>query len=234
MRSLISLIFMLSSLGNAHDGVDHGDGDHKPSSIENGKLLGKDKITYLDAGADIQWAGQKLKRQITNTNQVIYQYSGEVKEETKTSAAFSNYYDLKISGGEILKSFSFDHAGESNAVLEMLSPDFSRLVEISKLHEFKLNWKAELKTSPPASMIKIIIEVMSASKSLQGRLTVSTNDDGEFSIPVELLSQLPEGSAKIAVKRIWLGEFQPFSGKNEMLGVKTVVSVVGTAKVVAD
>ncbi len=83
-------------------------------------------------------------------------------------------------------------------------------------------------------MIKIILEVHSASGELKGRLTHSTNDDGEFEIPVKQLSQLPVGSAKIAIKRIWLGGFYPLSDKTVMMGVKTAVSVVGKVKIVAE
>lgn len=237
MRTLIALILMACTLSFAHEGEDHGDPD-KPSAIENGKLLARDKVTYLDAGAHIQWAGQKLKRKITNTNQVIYQYKGEVKEENKTTDTTSNsqnsYFELKIPGGEALKAFSFDHAGESHDSIEILTPDFSETIAISKLRDFKLSWKAGQNAELPPAMIKIIIEVISASGSLRGRLTVSTNDDGEFEISTKLLSQLPEGSAKIAIKRIWLGGCHPFSDKNEMLGIKTAVSIVGKAKIAAN
>ncbi|MEK6628224.1 MAG: hypothetical protein AABY53_06325 [Bdellovibrionota bacterium] len=239
MHAVISafiIILISCSISYAHNGVDHGDGGSHdaPKGIENGKLEGQDHITYLDAGADIQWAGQKLKRKITDTNQVVYQYIGEVKEALSATEAQNNFLEIKIPGGQVLKTFSFNHAGESNEPLEILTPDFSRSVEISKHQDFKISWKPRAKTELTSAMIKIIIEVRTASNVLKGRLTLSTSDDGEFNIPVNLLSQLPEGSAKIAIKRIWLGGFHPFADKTQMLGVKTVVSVVGKAKVVAE
>lgn len=245
ITTAITVLLIACSISNAHDGVDHGDGEHPTlPAIENGKLEGQDKITYLDAGPDILWAGQKLKRKITDANQVVYQYTGEAKDAVQVTPQAAdantknNFLEIKIPGGEVLKKFEFDHAGESNGTIEILTPDFSRSVEISKHQDFKISWKPQAKTELASSMIKIIIEVLSASgnlqSSLQGRLTVSTNDDGEYEIPVKLLIQLPEGSAKIAVKRIWLGGFHPFTDQTQMLGVKTVVSVVGKAKVVAE
>ena len=143
-------------------------------------------------------AVQKLKRKITN-NQLIYQYSGEDNETPKTSNTEDKYYSLKISGGEVLKAFVFNHAGESHDFVKITSPDFSEIVQISKDHDLAIRWVAD----DSASMIKIIIEVFSGS----GSLTVSTNDDGTFDIPITLLNQLPEGQAKIAMRRIWLGEY---------------------------
>lgn len=238
MRSLISFFLIICTFklfSYAHEGEDHGSTPHdQPKAIKDGKLQGSDLITYLDAGAQIQWAGHTLQRKITDTNQVVYRYSGEVKNNlfTASNDETQNYLELKIpTGGEALKAFSFNHAGESHAPVEILTPDFSKTVQISKHHELKLTW---VTTPKPASLIKIIIEVEDSSENLLGRLTVSTNDDGEFNIPIQLISSLPAGSAKIAVKKIWLGEFQPSAEKKETLGVKTVVSVVGKAKVAAN
>lgn len=238
MRSLISLFFIIYTFcffSYSHDGEDHGDTPHdQPKAIEDGKLVGQDHITYLDAGAQINWAGQLLNRKVTDTNQVIYRFTGEIqnnfvqseKDDTK------NYLELKVPvGGKILKPFSFDHAGETHAPVEVTSPDFSKTVEISKHHDLKVMWVPNEKR---ASLVKIIIEVINTADELQGRLTVSTNDDGEYSIPAKLISSLPSGQAKIAIKKIWLGEFQPTASKKETLGVKTVVSLIGKAKIAVD
>ena len=228
MRSVIfSLIFLFSTV-YAHDGG-HGGDEPTPSQIEKGKLKGKDDIVYLDAGSEIEWARQKLKRKITN-NQLIYQYTAEDNEALKTSTNDDKYYEVKISGGEVLKTFAFSHAGESHDFVKITSPDFTEIVQISKEHDLAIRWVAD----ESASMIKIIIEVFSNSGSLTGHLTVSTNDDGTFDIPIKLLSQLPEGSAKIALRRIWLGEFSSPLDSKQMLGVRTSVSSVANAKVVAD
>ncbi len=114
MHALISaLIIILSicTISYAHNGVDHGDGgshdSHAPKAIEKGILDGQDNITYFDAGSVIQWAGQKLKRKITDTNQLIYQYAGELKEADHVeppavdAATKNNYFELKIPGGEV-------------------------------------------------------------------------------------------------------------------------------------
>lgn len=225
MRSVIILIFTLFSFAYGHDGGHSEPGT--PDAITNGKLTNKDNMTYLDAGPHLQWAGQKLVRKVTTTSEIIYQYSGEVKELNTLSANPDKYLELKVSGGEVLKAFSFDHAGEMHDLIEISSPDFSNEVVISKEKDLSLRWKSD----PTASMIKIIIEVYASPGKLSGRVTLSTNDDGEFHVPVNLLSQLPDGEGKIAVKRIWLGQFQPKTEANDMLGVKCAVSVVGKVKV---
>lgn len=226
MRSVVVvLIFSLFSIAYGHDGG-HSEPE-APDAIANGKLTGKDNTTYLDAGASVLWAGQKLTRKVTTKNEIIYQYSGEVKELNTLSTAPDKYLELKVSGGEALKAFSFDHAGEMHDLIAISSPDFSNDVVISKEKDLPLRWKSD----PTASMIKVIIEVYSSSGKLGGRVTLSTNDDGEFDVPVNLLSQLPTGEGKIAIKRIWLGQFQPKAETSDMLGVKCAVSIVGKAKV---
>lgn len=230
MRAIVSIIFLIVSFSHAHEGG-HDDGHNEPGAIKNGKLKGADDVVYLDAGPYVQWTGQKLKRKISSSNQVIYQYNDEVKDLAGLPTTDKNkYLELKVPGAEILKAFSFDHAGELHDMIEMISPDFSNGVVISKSKDLSLRWKAD----QTASMVRVIIEVYDSSGNLNGRLTVSTSDDGEFDVPTNLLSQLPEGEGKIAVKRIWLGEFQPKSEKNDMIGIKCVVSIVGKAKVLAD
>lgn len=224
MRSVVLSIFFIFSFAHAHDGHDHGS---PPAAIENGKLQAKDSIIYLDAGADVEWMGQKLKRKITATNQIVYQYSDAVKELSVLSNDETKYLNLKVTGGEVLKAFGFDHAGELHDQIELTSPDFTNDVVISRDKELQLRWKADL----TASMIKVIIETYSASGSLTGRLTISTNDDGDFSVPLSYLNQLPSGNGKIAIKRIWLGEFQPNEKTSDTIGVKSVVSIVGKVKV---
>ena len=224
MRSVVLLIFFIFSVAHAHDGHDDG---HPPAAIENGKLQAKDSITYLDAGADVEWMGQKLKRKITATNQIVYQYNDTIKELSGLSTDQDKYLNLKVTGGEVLKAFSFDHAGELHDSIEIISPDLTNDVVVSKDKELQLRWKAD----STSSMIKVIIETYSSSGQLTGRLTVSTNDDGDFNVPTSYLNQLPSGSGKIAIKRIWLGEFQPNEKSSETVGVKSVVSLVGKVKV---
>ncbi len=236
MRTISIVFILISALSAfAHNGEDH---EHAPTDkIENGKITAKDQVIYYDAGSEIQWAGQKLKRKITENNQVLYQYSGQYSgplSEQLTplsndkNSNHKNYLELKVPGGDILKSFAFDHAGELHDFVKITSPDFSDTVTIAKNHEFTLRWEAD----PSAAMIKIIIEVFGANRNLTGHLTVTTKDDGEFNIPTQLLGQLPEGPAKIAVRRIWLGEFQsPLAGE-QRLGVRTAVSSVAKAKII--
>lgn len=222
---LVSVILVLSSV-NAHDGHDHN--SPPPASIQNGKLKSQDKIVFFDAGTDVEWIDQKLKRKITDKNQIIYQYSGDIKETfNRSEPDESNFLKLKIAGSEALKAFSFDHAGELQNSIEMISPDFSNEVLISKDKDFKLQWKAD--TS--ASMVKVIIETYSAGGQLTGRLTVSTNDDGDFNVPAQYLNQLPNDSGKIAVKRIWLGEFKINENSSEKVGVRSVVSAITKIKI---
>ncbi len=159
MRSLIYSIFFIFSYVQAHKG--HNDG-HPPAAIENGKLTALDKISYLDAGADVQWLGQKLKRKITETNQIVYQYSDIAKDLGTLSNEQDKFLSLKVSGGEALKAFSFDHAGDMHDSIEITSPDFTSDVMIPKNKDLQLRWKAD----STASMIKIIIETYSASGSL--------------------------------------------------------------------
>lgn len=224
MRPVILLLLLFVSVVRAHDGHDHGT---EPGAIENGKLIGKDNLVYLDAGPQLEWAGQKLKRKISESNQVIYQVSEELKVPAGLSAGPDKFLEIKVPGAEILKAFSFDHAGEIHEAIEVNAPDFSNDVLISKSKPLSLRWKAD----PTSSLVKIIIEVYSASGKLAGRVTVSTNDDGEYSMATNLLSQLPAGEGKIAIKRIWFGEFQPDKDKTEMIGLKSVMSIVGSAKV---
>ena len=226
MRAITGLLILLFSISHAHEG--HDNDLHQPSVIEEGKLAGKDKVVYLDAGAAIQWAGLKLKRKISDLNQVIYQFNDEVKEAGAPAASDkSNYLELKVPGAESLKAFTFDHAGEMHDMIDMISPDFSNTVPISKGKALGIRWKPD----SSSSAVKVIIEVYDSAGKLTGRLTTSTTDDGEFDMPTDLLSQLPAGEGKIAFKRIWLGEFKPASDKNDMIGVKSVVSVVGKAKI---
>ena len=224
MRSIIFLVLAFLSVSHAHDG--HGD-HNEPGAIENGKLVSRDNLTYLDAGAKVQWLGQQLKRKVTEANEIVYQYTGEQKDLSVLSSSPDKYLDLKVTGGEVLKAFNFDHAGETHDMIEMTSPDLTQDVMVSRGTDLKLAWKADA----TASMIKVIIEMYSEAGQLTGRLTVSTNDDGEFNVPSQYLNQLPSGPGKIAVKRIWLGEFKPTEESKEIIGVKSVVSVVGTIKI---
>ena len=226
MRAVAGLLILAFSFGYAHEG--HDDNLHQPSVIEKGKLVGKDQVVYLDAGAAIQWNGLKLKRKISELNQVIYQFNDEIKEQNEPATTDkSKYLELKVPGSESLKAFTFDHAGEMHDMIEMISPDFSNTLTIPKGKELGLRWKPD----PTSSVIKVIIEVYDTAGKLIGRLTTSTTDDGEFDVPTDLLSQLPVGEGKIAFKRMWFGEFQPVKDKTEMIGLKSVMSVVGKAKV---
>ena len=226
MRAIIGLFFLVFSISHAHEG--HDNDLHQPSVIEKGKLTGKDKVVYLDAGATIQWAGLKLKRKISDLNQVIYQFNDEVKEQGEPAATDkSKYLELNVPGAESLKAFTFDHAGEMHDMIEMIAPDLSNTVSISRDKALSLRWKPD----PSSSVVKVIIEVYDSAGKLIGRLTTSTTDDGEFDVPRELLSQLPVGEGKIAFKRMWFGEFQPVKDKTEMIGLKSVMSVVGKAKI---
>ena len=81
MRAVTGLLILVFSISHAHEG--HDDNLHQPSVIEKGKLTGKDQVVYLDAGAAIQWNGLKLKRKISDLNQVIYQFNDEIKEQTE-------------------------------------------------------------------------------------------------------------------------------------------------------
>ena len=220
MRTLIVLFATTLTFANAHEG-------HTPGAIKNGKLIGHDGVTYLDAGGDVKWAKHNLRRKINENSQVIYQFSGEVEHEHSSTKSTESFLEFKAPGGEVLKAFAFDHAGELPETLEILSPDMSYIVEVSRGSDLQVRWGAK----HPSSMIKIIIEVRSVSGLLKGRLTASASDDGAFDVPTSLLSQLPEGNAKIAIKRILIGGFHPFEKKDEMLGVRTAVSVVGVARV---
>lgn len=224
MRALVFLMLVLISVARAHEGHDHG---AEPGAIKNGKLIGKDSLVYLDAGPQIEWAGQKLKRKISELNQVVYKFSEELKEDKNLSSGQDKFLELKVPGAEILKAFSFDHAGELRDPIEINSPDFSNDVIVSKNKPLALRWKAD----PTSSLVKIIIEVYSATGKLIGRVSVSTKDDGEYDLPAKLLNQLPLGEGKIALKRIWFGEFQPDKDKSDMIGVKSAMSVVGRSKV---
>lgn len=224
MRAVVFVMLFFMSLVHAHDGHDHG---AEPGAIENGKITGKDNLVYLDAGPQVEWAGQKLKRKISESNQVIYQSSEELKEAKSLSGSPDKFLELKVPGAEILKAFSFDHAGEIHDPIEVNSPNFSNDVVISKSKSMSLRWKADT----TATLVKIIVEVYSTSGKLAGRVTVSTKDDGEYDLPANLLSQLPAGEGKIAIKRIWFGEFQPDKDKTEMIGLKSVMSIVGKAKI---
>ncbi len=224
MRSVVFILLLFTSVVRAHDGHDHG---IEPGAIENGKLTGQDNVVYLDAGPHVEWAGQKLKRKISESNQVIYQSSDELKESTSLSASPDKFLELKVPGAQILKAFSFDHAGEKHDPIDVTSPDFSNDVLISKGRPISLRWKSDA----TSTLVKIIVEVYSTSGKLAGRVTVSTKDDGEYDMPANLISQLPAGDGKIAIKRIWFGEFQPDKDKAEMVGLKSITSIVGKAKI---
>ncbi|MEQ1723462.1 MAG: hypothetical protein ABL930_09820 [Pseudobdellovibrio sp.] len=228
MRTVVvlSVLWVLSS-AHAHDGHDHN--SPPPASIQNGKLKSLDNLTYFDAGTEVEWLDQKLKRKITDKNQIVYQYSGDFKETTTEQVADeSKFLNLKVEGSEAFKAFSFNHAGELKDSIELLSPDFSNEVIVQKNKDFRLQWKAD--TS--ASMVKVIFETYSATGQLTGRLTVSTNDDGDFNVPAQYLNQLPNDNGKIAVKRIWLGEFKINQNDSEKVGVRSVASAVAKVKMI--
>ncbi|HPI39411.1 MAG TPA: hypothetical protein PLJ21_01320 [Pseudobdellovibrionaceae bacterium] len=220
MRELI-LIFsvILSMTCHAHD----GHGGH--GEILNGELTGLDGIRYLDAGASTDWANQKLLRKVNNNNQIVYQYIGAAPDKLDASKKEMN---LKIPGGEKLKGYSFNHAGEFPDSLSVIMPSMASQFEISKHSDFTVLWSS----AKPASVIRIIIEVTSDLDELKGRLTISTNDDGEFIIPSALLAKLPNGKSKFAFKRIWIGGFHPEMDNNKVIGVRTSSSIVGKAIVV--
>jgi len=215
------IIFFLSLSVLAHD----GHGDHGGGTIQNGKLLGPDGITYLDAGINIEWAGQKFKRRVNDQNQIVYQFKGQTNSKVPTD----KFLGIKTSGGELLKSFTFDHAGEWPESVTLTAPDMSDTVMLSKNKDLHFKWDSKNQ----ASMVKIIIEVYSPSdlKPL-GKLTISTNDDGEYTIPASIISKLPSGDSKIALKRIWLGSFDKPTSKSDLIGVRTVSSIVGRAKII--
>ena len=215
------------SFSHAHEG---GHGGGVPGAIVNGKLMGADKVNYLDAGAFVTWNGQQLKRKISNSDQIIYQFQNDLANVAEASeSSGSNFLELKVSGGELLKPFTFDHAGEEHSMIEMISPDFSRDISIESGKDLALRWKAD----KPADMVTVILEVYDSAGKLSGRVTASTTDDGEFDLPQNLINQLGEGEGKIANKRIWFGEFQP-AENGDMIGVKCVVSLVGKLKIIAD
>lgn len=220
MRELI-LIFsiFLSITAHAHD----GHGGH--GEIIDGELTGLDGIKYLDAGASTDWANQKLLRKVNNNNQIIYQYIGLAPDKLVSPKKEMN---LKIPGGEKLKGYSFNHAGEFPDSLNVIMPNMTSQFEISKRNDFTVLWSAV----KPASIIRIIIEVVTDLGELKGRITISTNDDGEFIIPSALLSKLPNGKSKFAIKRIWIGGFHPEKDNNKIIGVRTSSSIVGKAVVV--
>jgi hypothetical protein len=224
MRSVIFIALFIFSISYAHDGHD----DHNaPGTIENGKLKAKDNVTYFDAGAEVQWLGQKLKRKITSNNQIVYQYSDGSKEASPLTSEQDKYLTLKVPGGKVLKAFDFNHAGEMHDLIDVTSPDLNNDVTIMRDQDMRLTWNSD----NTSSMIKVIYEVYSATGQLTGRLTLSTNDDGDFSVPSAYLNKLPAGQGKIAIKRIWFGEFQPNEKNNETIGVKSAVSVVGQIKI---
>lgn len=220
MRKLILIFLMVFSVtSHAHEGhAGHGE-------IINGELTGLDGISYLDAGASVEWANQKLLRKINNNNQIIYQYIGGAPDK---SSSTKKELGLKIPGGEKLKGFSFNHAGDFPDSLNIVIPNMASQFEISKRSDFTVLWTA----TKPASIIRIIIEVVSDLGELKGRLTISTNDDGEFIIPSSLLTKLPNGKSKFAIKRIWIGGFHPEKETNKILGVRTSSSIVGKAIIV--
>lgn len=224
MRALIALLLFVS-VCYAHDG--HDDHAPPPAAIHNGKLTAPDNITYLDAGAEVEWMGQKLKRKINEKNQLVYQFNGEPNALNALATDQDKYLNLKVTGAEALKAFTFDHAGDLHDPIEITAPDFTNEIAIDKSKDLRLQWKSD----SSASMIKIIIETYSNDGKLTGRLTISTNDDGDFSVPAQYLSQLPSDGGKIAIKRIWLGEFNPSEKSTETIGVKSVVSLVGQVKV---
>lgn len=228
MRTVVLLsVFLIVSSANAHEGENHN--SPPPAAIQNGKLKSFDNLTFLDAGAGIEWMEKKLKRKITDKNQIVYQYSGETKEISSVLAVDeSKFLNLKVTGSEALKAFNFNHAGELHDNIEIVSPDFLEEIVIQKNKDFKLQWKAD----SSASMVKVIFETYSTAGLLTGRLTVSTNDDGDFNIPAQYLNQLPTDIGKIAVKRIWLGEFKINEDVAERVGVRSVVSSVAKIKIV--
>lgn len=228
MRTLVLLsAFFILSIANAHEGEDHN--SPPPVAIQNGKLKSKDSLIYFDAGAEVEWLEQKLKRKITDKNQIVYQYSSDLKETTTGLAtAESKFLNLKVTGSEAFRAFNFNHAGELHDNIEIVSPNFLEEVIIQKNKDFRLQWKAD----STSSMVKVIFETYSITGLLTGRLTVSTNDNGDFNIPVQYLNQLPSDNGKIAVKRIWLGEFKINENVAERVGVRSVVSSVAKIKIV--
>lgn len=227
MRTLVLLTLFVFSTTQAHEG--HVD-PTPPAAIKDGKLKGKDELVYLDAGPEVNWAGQKLRRQITDSNQVVYQFNDEIKSLSDLATGSDKYLELKIPGAEVLKPFSFDHAGEMHDPIEIVSPDFSTTNFIDKSKALQLRWKADA----TSSLIKVIIEIYSTDGKLAGRVTISTRDNGEYDVPANFLQQLPAGSGKIAIKRIWFGEFQPQLDSSDMVGVKCVVSALGSVKISGD
>ena len=228
MRTLVLLSVVLCVFSvHAHDGHDHN--SPPPASIQNGKLKSHDNLVYFDAGINVEWMEQKLQRKVTDKNQIVYQYSGDFNETASDIAADeSKFLNLKVTGSEALKAFNFNHAGELRNNIEIISPDFLNEVIVPKNRDFKLQWKADAS----AAMVKVIFETYSATGQLTGRLTVSTNDDGDFNVPAQYLNLLPSDSGKIAVKRIWLGEFKVNESSSDRVGVRSVVSSVAKVKII--
>lgn len=226
MRSLILFIMIVSVLarsGYAHEGHNDHDGH---GEIVNGEMIGTDGVVYLDAGASVEWGEQKLLRKITRNNQIIYQYIGAVSNNLNLTQ--KKELNLKIPGSEKLKGFSFNHAGDFPNSVQVILPNLSSQVEISKRNDFTILWSS----TKTAAIVRIIIEVKSDSGDLRGRLTISTVDDGEFIIPSDLLEKLPSGKSQIAIKRIWVGGFYPEENHSKIIGIRTASSVVGKAIVV--
>lgn len=219
MIQLVYLIFTF--VCHAHDGHnEHGE-------IHNGELAGNDGVHYLDAGASVEWANQKLLRTITNNNQVIYHYVGSLPLGADLTRQ-NKELELKVPGGEKLKGFSFNHAGERPSPTKVISPNLTAQFEISKRSNFIVLWDS----TQPATIVRIIIEVFSNTGEIAGRLTISTNDDGEFTVPSNFLNQLPIGKAQLAVKRIWVGGFYPEKDNVGMMGIRMASSVIGKAVIV--
>ena len=128
MRSVIFIALFIFSISYAHDGHD----DHNaPGTIENGKLKAKDNVTYFDAGAEVQWLGQKLKRKITSNNQIVYQYSDGSKEASPLTSEQDKYLTLKVPGGKVFGPFlhlPLQHFGRR--LSRALVKEIGKLVEI--------------------------------------------------------------------------------------------------------
>lgn len=188
---------------HCHEGHVHGP-QGEAGTVKDGKLAGKDGLSYLDAGRAIFFGSIELRQRISNENRILYQSNYENPRWDRR--AEDEKLSLKVPGGHLLKAFKFDNLPGIIEPLQIIVPVLSTEIEISKSKETKIEWLA---SDRPNTQIQIVIEVFDSERperSVIGRLIVDAKDDGLFIIKPEILSKLSIGKAEIAIKR------QTFSG----------------------
>ena len=180
------------------------DHDHGPKPIPGGGANAD--VTLLKVGDTVDIGPFDLKTLSTgSTRSKTYTRVVESipKEPTKEAP-----WNLTVAGGEGFKGGVLKDAVETlPSKLKVKSPGFGKPFPIDRSKLFEIEWfPSDTPTDHvPQPRVQLIIEALVTEGGrdiVVGRIIAETLDKGRYALTPDVLSQLPAGAARVALKRI--------------------------------